>query len=70
MDSQREEPLATALQPLIDASPEAIFLMAPDGRILAANAAMGRRMHTPAAELIGRNVNELVDPQSAARFPR
>ncbi|KAF5054697.1 Sensor histidine kinase RcsC [anaerobic digester metagenome] len=67
MDSQREEPLATALQPLIDASPEAIFLMAPDGRILAANAAMGRWVHTPSAELIGRNVNEFVDPQSAAR---
>ncbi len=67
MDSQWEEPLATALQPLIDASPEAIFLMAPDGRILAANAAMGRRVHTRATELIGRNVFDLVDPQSAAR---
>jgi PAS domain S-box-containing protein len=67
MDSQWEVPLATALQPLIDASPEAIFLMAPDGRILAANAAMGRRVHARAAELIDRNVFDLVDPQSAAR---
>jgi PAS domain S-box-containing protein len=41
--------------------------MAPDGRILAANAAMGRRVHARAAELIDRNVFDLVDPQSAAR---
>ncbi|WP_051307184.1 PAS domain S-box protein [Desulfomicrobium escambiense] len=67
MDSTWEMPLATALQPLIDASPEAIFLMSPDGRILAANAAMGRRVHTPAGELIGRNVYDFVDTRAATQ---
>ncbi|GAB6113276.1 PAS domain S-box protein [Desulfomicrobium salsuginis] len=67
MDSTWEMPLATALQPLIDASPEAIFLMSPDGRILAANAAMGRRVHTPAGELIGRNVYDFVDTHAATQ---
>ena len=53
MDTRREAPLATALQPVIDASPEAIFLMSPDGCVLAANEAMGRRMRMSAGEMVG-----------------
>jgi PAS domain S-box-containing protein len=54
-------------QTIINASPEAIFLMEPDGRILVANEAMGTRLHTTASSLIGKNIYTLIDPEAGAR---
>jgi PAS domain S-box-containing protein len=54
-------------QTIINASPEAIFLMEPDGRILVANEAMGTRLHTTANALIGKNIYTLIDSEAGTR---
>ena len=47
-------------QSVIDASPEAIFLIDAKGTLLAANEAMGKRLGTSAAELTGMNIYRLI----------
>ncbi|HDP80630.1 MAG TPA: PAS domain S-box protein [Spirochaetes bacterium] len=55
------------LQALIDANPESLFMMKPDGTGLAANETVARRLGTTVAEMMGRNVYELVPPDVAEK---
>ncbi|KAA6183469.1 EAL domain-containing protein [Thiohalocapsa marina] len=50
-----------ALQALLDALPEAAFLMAPDGTLLALNQSLAERKGRPRAEMLGTNVFDLLD---------
>ena len=70
MDSPREPQVDAVVQALIDACPEIMFLMRPDGRILAANEAMSQRMGITVADLCGGNAFELLDPDSAEERKR
>ena len=66
MDFQRKFPFLTTLKPIIDASPEIMFVMDPEGVILAANEAMCSRMQRTEAQLAGRNAFDLLDPETSS----
>ncbi|MBK8261873.1 MAG: EAL domain-containing protein [Nannocystis sp.] len=51
---------------LIESSDSMIFLFDPDGRVLAANAAVGEYLRRPVSSLIGRTIHELVADRSLA----
>ncbi len=54
------------LQALMDASPESIVLMAPDGTILLANQTTARRLGRSVAEIVGRTFHQVLAPDVAA----
>jgi len=56
----------TALKAILNASPEAIFLMEVNGTILAANASLCKRMQTSWESLVGSNVYNYISPALAA----
>lgn len=51
---------------LINASPEAIFLMRPDGAVILANEALARRVRTPVEQLPGRDIYSFLLPFTVA----
>jgi len=53
------------LKAILNTSPEAIFLMATDGTVLAANEALGRRLKIPAESLLGSNLYNYISPELA-----
>jgi PAS domain S-box-containing protein len=66
---QQEAQLSQTRQDLLgilNASPEAIFLMQPDGTLIVANEAMAQRVRTPTDQLPGRNIYDFLTPPLAA----
>lgn len=55
-----------ALQAILNASPESIFLMATDGTVIAANDALADRLKIPNETLIGSNLYTYLPPELAA----
>ncbi len=53
------------LRALMDASPESMFLMTPDGTVLMANETAAQRLSTTVAEMIGRVVYTLLPAELA-----
>jgi PAS domain S-box-containing protein len=51
---------------IINASPEAIFLMRPDGTVILANEGLARRVRTPVEQLPGLNLYSFLSPELAA----
>ena len=71
--SQRQRDHVAALQQhgqavlaILNAVPESLFLMEPDGTVVAGNETFARRLHRSVAELVGRNVFELLPAETAA----
>jgi PAS domain S-box-containing protein len=56
------------LQGILDHSPSGIYVTAPDGRILLANAQAARLIGRRSEEIEGRAPDEIMPPERAARF--
>ncbi len=70
---QAEEKLKNSertLRTLMDASPESILLLDPEGTILFANATMARRYGTTADKVVGRTAKDLLPAEVAANRTR
>jgi len=52
---------------LVEAAPDAIMTVDPDGRILSVNAAMARRLDRPSESLIGMRLSDLMPEESVCR---
>jgi PAS domain S-box-containing protein len=63
----RAEDLLAQMNAIFDNAPFGIFIKALDGRIRAANAATGRLIGRPVADLIGRRADEYLAPADAQR---
>jgi PAS domain S-box-containing protein len=55
-----------AVLAILNAVPESLFLMEPDGTVVAGNETLGRRLGRPVADLIGQNVFALLPQDTAA----
>lgn len=66
-DSDHFRPCEHDILAILDASPEAIFLMEPDGTVIIANEAMAKRLQLPLEAIKGINAFANYSPELAKK---